>query len=267
MNKRPVTYLQTDKRWKAIPYQVKGETATIGGSGCGPSAAAMILTSMTGQTITPVDTCQWSVDHGYKAKNAGTYYSYFVPQFKDYGIECVQLSQKSLHNEPQSNLHDYVQHKVHDEGYYAIALMGKGTWTSGGHYIVVWDWDDKVRINDSASTRAVRLNGDPDTFRREVKQYWLIDAREYNRGDDDMTQKKFNAMFAEAMKQYRAELRDNDSGDWSEAARRFVVDQGIFAGGDPGPDGQPNYMWEDLLTREQCAQVLYAFARKFGLAR
>ena len=31
------------------------------------------------------------------------------------------------------------------------------------------------------------------------------------------------------------------------------------------PDGQPNMMWEDLLTREQCAQVLYRFAQKFNL--
>ena len=79
-----------------------------------------------------------------------------------------------------------------------------------------------------------------------------------------MTQDKFNEMFGEAMRQYRQELRDNDSGDWSEEARKFVIDQGIFSGGDP--DGQPNYMWEDLLTREQAAQLLYIFAQKFGLA-
>ena len=84
--------------------------------------------------------------------------------------------------------------------------------------------------------------------------------------EDDMDQEKFNQMFAAAMQQYRQTLRDNDCGDWSEAARRFVVERGIFAGGNPDPDGQPNYMWEDLLTREQCAQVLYAFARRFGLA-
>lgn len=93
-----------------------------------------------------------------------------------------------------------------------------------------------------------------------------VDVARTMEGDDDMTQDKFNEMFGEAMRQYRQELRDNDSGDWSEAARRFVIDQGIFSGGAPGPDGQPNYMWEDLLTREQAAQLLYAFAQKFGLA-
>ncbi|WP_251318614.1 C39 family peptidase [Flintibacter muris] len=264
MNKRPVSYLQTDKRWKALPYQVKGESATIGGSGCGPTAAAMAIETLTGQTFTPVDACKWSVDHGYKALNQGTYYSYFVPQFKAFGIDCKQLLGSSLHNKPDHPVHDQVKGYL-EEGYYAVALMGPGTWTSGGHYILLWAWDDKVRINDPASTKDKRLNGDPETFKREVKQYWLIDAREYNKGDDDVDQEKFNQMFATAMQQYRQTLRDNDCGDWSEAARKFVVERGIFAGGDPGPDGQPNYMWEDLLTREQAAQLLYAFAIKCGL--
>ena len=75
-----------------------------------------------------------------------------------------------------------------------------------------------------------------------------------------MDQEKFNQMFATAMQQYRQELRDNDCGDWSRAARKFVTEQGIFAGGDPGHDGQPNYMWEDLLTREQMATFLFRYA-------
>lgn len=67
------------------------------------------------------------------------------------------------------------------------------------------------------------------------------------------------------MDQYRNELRDNDSGEWSEKARAFAVSNGIFSGGTLGADGKPNYMWEDLLTREQCAQVLYVFAERFNL--
>lgn len=81
-----------------------------------------------------------------------------------------------------------------------------------------------------------------------------------------MNQEQFDKMFDTSMSRYRRSLQDNDCGTWSEAARKFVVDNGIFSGGTPGPDGQPNFMWEDLLTREQCAQVLYAFATKFGLA-
>ena len=66
------------------------------------------------------------------------------------------------------------------QGYYLIALMKKGNWTSGGHFVVVWWADNKVRINDPASTKDSRLNGDINTFRNEAAYYWVIDARSYN---------------------------------------------------------------------------------------
>lgn len=201
MNKQPVKYSQLDKIWKNLPYRVKGETATIGGSGCGPTAAAMLISTLTGKKVTPVDTCKWSVDHGYKALHAGTYQSYFVPQFTAYGISCVMLSSRD---------HDTVKQALGD-GYYAIALMGKGTWTKGGHYIVVWAWDDKVRINDSASSKSARLNGDPTTFMNEVRKYWLVDAREYNKGDDEMLSYE---QFVKYMDQYLKELGEKDTPQW-----------------------------------------------------
>lgn len=81
-----------------------------------------------------------------------------------------------------------------------------------------------------------------------------------------MTEEQFNKMFMGAMDKYRAELRDNDNSAWSQEAREFAVEHGIFTGAGTGADGKPNFMWEDLLTREQCAQTLYRFAQKFGLA-
>lgn len=84
--------------------------------------------------------------------------------------------------------------------------------------------------------------------------------------DNEMLQDTFNEMFKIAMKAYRADLQDNDSSKWSEDARRWAVENGIVAGGTPLPDGQPNYMWEDLLTREQMAVLLYRFAKLLGKA-
>ena len=81
-----------------------------------------------------------------------------------------------------------------------------------------------------------------------------------------MDQEKFNQMFRTAMEAYRKELRDNDCGEWSKEARDFAVSSGLFAGSGTAPDGQPNYMWEDLLTREQVAQLFYRFAQRNGLA-
>lgn len=218
MNKQPVKYLQTDRRWKNIPYRVPGETATIGGSGCGPTSAAMIIETLTGKTCTPVDTCAWSVEHGYKALNAGTYQSYFPPQFAAYNIDCKPLNGLN---------HDEAK-KLVEDGYYLVALMGKGLWTSGGHYIVVWDWDDKVRINDSASTKDARLNGDPVRFKKEVRRYWAIDARKYNKEDDEMlSYDQFKVYMDQYLKEREALPAPswaNSTGEWKTAE-----DVGIIA--------------------------------------
>lgn len=179
MNKKPVSYLQTDSRWKNKPYRVTGESATIGGSGCGPTCAAMVIATLKDASVTPVETCAWSVAHGYKALNQGTYYSYFKPQMAAYGIECKQLLSSRIINQPNHPIHDQVKEYL-AQGYYVIALMGPGTWTSSGHFVLLWAWDDKVRINDPASTKDKRLNGDPITFRNEARCYWLVDARAYN---------------------------------------------------------------------------------------
>jgi len=179
MNKKPVSYLQTDPRWKNKPYRVKGESATIGSSGCGPTAAAMLIETITGKTFTPEDACAWSLAHGYKALNAGTYYAYFKPQFAAHGINCDQLNWVNTYGKPNSDNH----RKAFDllkQGYYLIALMGKGLWTKSGHFVVVWWADGKVHINDPASTKAARLTGDLIAFKSQVKYYWWIDAREFN---------------------------------------------------------------------------------------
>lgn len=179
MNKRPVSYLQTDPRWKNEPYRVKGESSTIGSAGCGPTAAAMLISTITGKTFTPKDACVWAMAHGYKALNNGTYYSYFAPQFAAHGIKCWQLNWVNAYRNAKATSFDETV-KYLKQGYYAIALMKKGTWTSGGHFVVLWWADDKVRINDPASTMDNRVNGNLATFKNEAAYFWIVDAREYN---------------------------------------------------------------------------------------
>lgn len=182
MNKQPILYLQTDPRWAGKDYSAKGESTTIGKSGCGPTCAAMLLSTLTGKTFTPADACAWALKHGYKAPNQGTYYSYFVPQFQQYGIACRRLNGVSLYGSPASSIHTEAFGLL-KQGYYLIACMGKGTWTSGGHYVVVWWEDGWVRINDPASQAAERVKGNLTTFKKEVKYYWAVDAREHNRDE------------------------------------------------------------------------------------
>ena len=228
MNKKPVLYLQTDPRWKNTDYSAPGESTTIGRAGCGPTCAAMLLTTLTGREITPEDTCAWALAHGYKAKGQGTYYAYFKPQFAAYGIGADQLSWTKTYGKPDSEIHDRAFEMLR-QGYYIIACMGKGLWTSSGHFIVMWWQDDKVRILDPASTKDSRVNGDIETFRSQVKYYFWVDARKYNEEDEDMTDEKFD----ELMQRWLAKQDSLPADDWARQHIDQAVRLGITDGSAP----------------------------------
>lgn len=67
--------------------------------------------------------------------------------------------------------------------------------------------------------------------------------------------------FKRQMQLYRAELQDNDAGDWSTEARQWAIDNGLVVGTGTLPDGSPNYAWGDFVTREQLVTILYRQAK------
>ena len=122
--------------------------------------------------------------------------------------------------------------------------------------MVLWWQDGKVRINDPASRKDARLNGDIRRFRSEVQYYWLIDARDYNaEGDDMITNEQFNELFLEM----RKDLQSQDGSEWSKKDREWTEKNGIIKGGDNG-----NPMWRDFVTREQLSAVIHRLAEMVG---
>lgn len=68
------------------------------------------------------------------------------------------------------------------------------------------------------------------------------------------------------MDQYRKEHQDNDRSGWSKEASEFCIANGLFNGAGKDAKGEPNYMYEDFLTREQAMQLLFNFAKWLGKA-
>lgn len=177
MNNKPVWYLQTDSKWSKLPYANKNESATIGGSGCGPTCIAMVIATWVDSSVTPVTTCNWSQQHGYKATGNGTYHSYFVPQAAAYGLECKKLNETSIQYMYASDANKYhdLAHDYVDDGYIVISLQGPGLWTSGGHFILWYSNDgDDVLINDPASTKAARNRNTFSKLKEACRYYWAI---------------------------------------------------------------------------------------------
>lgn len=191
----------------------------------------------------------------------------------------------------QAGLHDIILGECSCSKMIAL-YQAVGRWEENDAYrpepgdIIMYDWQDtgkgdntgwadhvgiveKVTGNtitiiegnkgEAVARRTLAVNG------RYIRGYCLPDYASKAEEDEDMDQTKFNEMFKTAMSEYRKELRDNDSGDWSKEARDWCVSVGLFAGNGTTDGGEANMMWEDFLTREQAAQLFYRFAKTHGL--
>ena len=186
MNERPVSYLQTDPKWRYEDYSAAGEKTTIGASGCGPTAMAMVLATWCDPKVTPKTECAWALRNGYKAPHSGTYYGYFVPAGKRYGLKVIRLNAVNIYGNNGAAYHAQAKEAL-EKGHLVIACMGKGTWTSSGHYVLVYGIQgNTIYINDPASTKAYRTQGDYSTFKKQVKYYWVIERPKWMKEDEDM---------------------------------------------------------------------------------
>jgi len=116
-------YNQLDSRWKDTVY---GD-GTIGRSGCGPTALAMAVSSLTDTIIDPVQMSAWAYANGYKAVGNGSYLT-LIPD----GAEHFGLTVDYATPGDAQKLVDALS-----SGKLVIAIMTAGHFTSGGHFIVL----------------------------------------------------------------------------------------------------------------------------------
>ena len=73
---------------------------------------------------------------------------------------------------------------------------------------------------------------------------------------------KMEKTFREQFNEIRKELQDNDSSAWSKEAREWAIKEGLVQGNGSEINGEPNYMWQDFVTREQMVTILYRLFNK-----
>ena len=130
-------YSQLDNRWRYNMYSSVGDSSqTIGTSGCGPTSAAMVVSSIKGN-ITPDQMADLYMKYGYRSANQGTYWSAFkwTADVFDIGYsECYKL--------------DDAVAKLKDN-HYIIASCNQGLFTYGGHFIVLVGVEgDYIKVYD-----------------------------------------------------------------------------------------------------------------------
>lgn len=133
-----VYFNQDDSRWINYPYTFGGccgkdktscigQKGNIGGWGCGPTSLAMVVSSLTGNIVTPIDI----VDRFCPAYcyDCGSALSIMIDAPKYYGLKSVAASKS---NEDLQKIINALS-----QGSLVIARMGPGTFTRGGHFIVL----------------------------------------------------------------------------------------------------------------------------------
>lgn len=129
-----VYFNQTDSIWNQNGYQISS-------AGCGPTSMAVVISSLTDEWVTPIDTTVWAYNHGYYS-SAGSSHSLIPALSEAYGLRCKGVST------------DYASiKKALHKGKPVVALMGPGYFTRKGHFMVLIDIDenDNVTVADVGS--------------------------------------------------------------------------------------------------------------------
>lgn len=119
-----IYYNQGDSRWADYLY---GGADPIRSHGCGPTAVAMVISSFSSVTLTPPEAADWAAANGYYAPDHGSYHSLITGSLTAFGLNVQSVKDRS-----QEHVSDLLR-----EGSVLIALMGKGSLTQNGHFIVI----------------------------------------------------------------------------------------------------------------------------------
>ena len=131
-----IYFNQKDEVWNENGY-------CVARSGCGPTSMAVVISSLTGKWVTPLDTIEWAYKHGYYSGD-GSVHEAIPALARAYGLTCQGLGK------------DYKKiRSALRKGHPVVCLMGEGYFTAGGHFMVLVDIDDKncVTVADVGSRK------------------------------------------------------------------------------------------------------------------
>lgn len=120
-----VYFNQTDEERSGQMYG----TDPLSSHGCGPTAMAMAVSSLTEEVVDPVDMAALCVKRGYWSKGHGSNYTMVQGVAEIYGLKCEPVD---LDNLDEDDLYQHLS-----EGDVFVALMTKGHFTKGGHFILL----------------------------------------------------------------------------------------------------------------------------------
>ena len=157
-------FLQWDPMWG---YETYG-SGYLAATGCGPTCLAMAGYYLTGdEQMNPLTVAEFAEENGYYAAGHGSSWTLISEGAGKLGLTATELP--------------LVKQKMVDAveaGNPVILAMGKGDFTTTGHYIVLTGWDGEAfSVNDPNSRiRSSRL-WTYEQLEKQIKNIWEISAR------------------------------------------------------------------------------------------
>lgn len=158
-------FLQWDKRWGYLAY---GDDSNVAISGCGPTTLAMAVVALTGnEEATPATIAKFAMQEGYYMSGTGTMWSLMTEGAAAYGVRSEQINISQI---------EIKQHL--DQGDIVICSVRQGDFTTGGHFILLYDYDDEgFSINDPFSLYRSGQKWDYGKIRSQIKAVWALKAK------------------------------------------------------------------------------------------
>lgn len=144
-----IVYNQKDPTWGNLPYG----SSTIGDAGCGPAAMAMIITNLTGQRVTPVETANYAASIGMYQEGRGSSWEIGPRLAEHWGLRA----------EPVAKDVASITAALRNGALVITPGAGPKPFTSGGHFIVIRGVtaDGKFKIGDSGHSDTSDQDWDP----------------------------------------------------------------------------------------------------------
>ena len=155
-------FLQFDPRWGYLEYGTRG---TVGSSGCGPACLSMAIFYLTGdRTCTPGAAAQYSLENNYYIHGVGTSWTLLTDYPAEFGLTSTQIT------------YDEATLKAElDKGHYIICSVRPGNFTSTGHFILIYGYDENgFKINDPKCVYRSRLSWTYEQIRNDIKAAWSV---------------------------------------------------------------------------------------------
>ena len=153
-------FLQWDPRWG---YRSYGNGSCIGLAGCGPTCLSMALFYLTrDDKLTPDKIADYSMENGYYVDGTGTAWALMEDVPKLYGISVTKLSAD------ENNIK-----VILDNGGVVICSVGRGEFTTSGHYILIYGYDSEgLLINDPNCVARSNRKWVFSDIRWQIKNIW-----------------------------------------------------------------------------------------------